>query len=130
MFWQASLSFSRISFWIYENQNTNFSSMFREFSIFLYMSMHSEILVVASTMLNELFCNAMRRSFTGANISEQRATFMITEDETSFRQTPLRVLFSFVVAPLIRFSKYKTKILNLSQNLCKAFKQWEIYVVP
>ena len=72
------------------------------------MSMHSVILVVASTMLNELFCNAMRRSFTGANISEQRATFMITEDETSFRQTPL----------------------NLSQNLCKAFKQWEIYVVP
>ena len=42
------------------------------------MSMHSLILVVASTMLNELFCNAMLRSFTGANIYEKRVAFTIT----------------------------------------------------
>ena len=78
------------------------------------MSMHSVILVVASTMLNELFCNAMLRSFIGANISEKRAAFMITEDETTFQRTPSRVLFSFVVASPLSFSMCKTKTVNLS----------------
>ena len=52
--------------------------------------MHSVILVVVTTMLNELFCKAMLRSFTGANISEKRAAFVITEDKTTFWQIPLK----------------------------------------
>ena len=57
------------------------------------MSVHSVILVVASTMVNELFCNVMLGSFTG--VSEKRVAFMITEDETTFRRTPSKVLFFF-----------------------------------
>ena len=78
------------------------------------MSMNSVILVVASTMLNELFCHAMLKSFTGANMSEKRVAFKITEDETTFRRTPSTLLFSLVVASRKRFSKCKKKTLNLS----------------
>ena len=51
-FGRSHFCFHASIFGIYENWNTNFSSVFREFSIFLYMSKHSVILVVVSTMLN------------------------------------------------------------------------------